>query len=543
MVTINLPPLPIQRLDSFSTVADLRAYSSATLEDGLNVAVDGADSVGDGYGGVYTWSELSTLADNGVTIIRPNDVPPLTAGRWILIGGGIVQFRQSGADAVLRTLQDKSREILTPADFGVTADGVNTDAAFAKLVTYANSLPQGAAIILPAGDIALSNVYSFTKNVTLVGRGAGISRFVLGVNARLRFIGSRQGPFNRTFTLSDFSVLVTGGIHSSGPVYVDYIEQGTGEPSLSQTLQMRNMLIGGLTTADGFTNGLELVDCPWPKLDNVAFRGDNAYLSGKGIRYTGAHGSPSFIQVRGIYLQDFIWCSGEMEGYVFQDCECLSVQRGIYVADTTTGLQPLLNITSTHIDAEEYCIRIIGITQFSIDASVNLTATPAMGIATTWTGVDVTPTLAAGAADTVVCTGSIRPTISTDGAFASTTIGVRIRGTTQSIDLYNIGGEMTGPMTTGVQLDTNTNGVEVEENIVMVNVVTPVVNNGNNVIKGAGYIYTVANLPAANSFRLRGGMRLTISDASGGAAFNSTAVGGGATIAPVYYTGTEWRIG
>ena len=541
-VIINLPPLPVNQVRSVSTIAELRAVASGAIADGTDIIVDGGDLSGDGFGGLYIWSETSTIADNDVTVIRPNDIPPLAAGRWILTGGGLVQFVQEGTGAVGRSLLDKAQEILSPADFGVTADGVNSDVAFAKLIAAANSSAQGVAILLPAGDIALSNVYSINKNVTLVGRGMGISRFILGVNARLRFVGSRQGPFNRTFSMTDFSVLVTGGIHTSSPLYVDYIEQGTGEPSLTPTLQMRNIVIAGATPADGFAVGLELVDCPWPKLDNVVFRGDNAFQGGYGIRYTGAHGSPSFLRVRGIYLKDFIWCSGEMEGYVFDDCECLAVQRGVYVADTTAGLQPLVTFTKCHINCEEYCIKTVGMDFIQIDETNVLYGSNAMGVATTWTCVDVTPSLNPGPT-VIVCHGTIRPTVNGQSAWAPNSIGVRIRGSAFCIEHFNVGGVCSGPMSVGVQLDADTNGVLVEQNISMINVVTKYINSGNNIILGGGYIYPVALLPTSASLRPLEGLRLVVGDASGGAGFNTTAVGGGTAEAPVYRGTTEWKIG
>lgn len=89
MVTINLPPLPINPLGNADTVAALRAIPSANLENNQAVAVAGNISFGDGAGGIYVWSELTTTADNGTTIIKPTDVSPMAAGRWILVSGGV----------------------------------------------------------------------------------------------------------------------------------------------------------------------------------------------------------------------------------------------------------------------------------------------------------------------------------------------------------------------------------------------------------------------------------------------------------------------
>lgn len=88
MVTINLPSLPINPMGQADTIAELRDIPSANLENGAIVGVAGGTALGDGAGGIYFWSELTTTADNGTTVIKPDDVPPLAAGRWILLSGG-----------------------------------------------------------------------------------------------------------------------------------------------------------------------------------------------------------------------------------------------------------------------------------------------------------------------------------------------------------------------------------------------------------------------------------------------------------------------
>ncbi len=88
---INLPPIPLSVLDSIATITALRALPSASLEDGQDIVVNGATAVGDGGGGLFAWSELSTANDDGLTIIRPTDTPPLSAGRWVLLGKSEVE--------------------------------------------------------------------------------------------------------------------------------------------------------------------------------------------------------------------------------------------------------------------------------------------------------------------------------------------------------------------------------------------------------------------------------------------------------------------
>lgn len=86
-LVINLPSQPAQSLASASTIVALRALASMAFVNGENIAVDGSVSLGDGGGGLYTWDDLSTQIDDGIGIIKPNDTPVLSAGRWKLIGG------------------------------------------------------------------------------------------------------------------------------------------------------------------------------------------------------------------------------------------------------------------------------------------------------------------------------------------------------------------------------------------------------------------------------------------------------------------------
>lgn len=82
-IVINLPNYPFDNLTSADTITALRALASSGFVNGDNMAVDGSAAVGDGGGGLYAWDDLSVLADDGSTIIRPTDISALAAGRWI----------------------------------------------------------------------------------------------------------------------------------------------------------------------------------------------------------------------------------------------------------------------------------------------------------------------------------------------------------------------------------------------------------------------------------------------------------------------------
>jgi len=113
-----------------------------------------------------------------------------TVGAWLKglatsAGAAFIGVVQSGAGAVLRTLQDKARETITPQDFGAKGDGVTDDtaafnAAIAEAVARGGAtvhVPQTAAFYLVSGSINVGvTMTAATPTATgayveLVGRG------------------------------------------------------------------------------------------------------------------------------------------------------------------------------------------------------------------------------------------------------------------------------------------------------------------------------------------------------------------------------------
>ena len=62
------------------TVAQLRAVTSANAGLALYAVVKGNAAPFDGAGGDYVWDAIGTDADDGLSVIRPNDFT--TAGIW-----------------------------------------------------------------------------------------------------------------------------------------------------------------------------------------------------------------------------------------------------------------------------------------------------------------------------------------------------------------------------------------------------------------------------------------------------------------------------
>lgn len=191
-VIINLPSVPFNVLESAATIAALRALPSAQLDEGDNIAVDGGVASGDGDGGLYTWSELSTVSDDGLRVIKPTDVPPLSAGRWILTNAGwsaglsalrsdlaaptgstLIGFRQAGTNPLARTVQDELRRTIDASQFtGFDPTGAtDSTVAIQNALNLCSTLGGGKVTIPDGVRVLICSTTSLTipEHCTLQG--------------------------------------------------------------------------------------------------------------------------------------------------------------------------------------------------------------------------------------------------------------------------------------------------------------------------------------------------------------------------------------
>ena len=161
-IIINLPGSGTA-LNSVATIAALRALASISLVNGADIVVDGGAVLGDNGGGIYIWDDLSVSADDGASVIKPTDVPVLSAGRWKTVGGG---FLQAGTGAVTRTTQAKLRDTVSVKDFGAVGDGVANDTA-----AFQAALDTLKQVHVPVGDYLITDTLLLEPGVILLGAG------------------------------------------------------------------------------------------------------------------------------------------------------------------------------------------------------------------------------------------------------------------------------------------------------------------------------------------------------------------------------------
>ncbi len=76
-VPIIFPDRPLGDQNAIDTIAELRALDSTDVNDNTNVLVAAA--------GFFKYDPSSLAADNGTTVIKPDDITALQAGRWLLV--------------------------------------------------------------------------------------------------------------------------------------------------------------------------------------------------------------------------------------------------------------------------------------------------------------------------------------------------------------------------------------------------------------------------------------------------------------------------
>jgi hypothetical protein len=161
-LVISLPQIPVQQLPSVSAFAALRNLPSAGLVSGEDYAVDGSSSFGDGGGGLFVWVPSSTADDDDATIIKPSDLGPLQAGRWLLAGG------QQLTDAI-NAAKNAALDIIT-AIYDVVILSTDTPSEFKAKWESAQ-----VGILIEAGDYNVPHLSTSVNGLSVRSSGGRVN--------------------------------------------------------------------------------------------------------------------------------------------------------------------------------------------------------------------------------------------------------------------------------------------------------------------------------------------------------------------------------
>lgn len=132
-----------------------------TATDGTTITLNSIYATAVSVGSILVVEALASYA-----VANAISASTLSSG----VGSGLVGFQQSVAGSVVRTVQDKSREILSVKDFGARGDGVTDDTT--AIQAFLNSLTNKTGYI-PSGTYKISTtLVTPTGNFSLYGDGA-----------------------------------------------------------------------------------------------------------------------------------------------------------------------------------------------------------------------------------------------------------------------------------------------------------------------------------------------------------------------------------
>lgn len=382
-IVINLPGYPFENFPSIETITALRALPSSGFGAGDSYVVDGSAAAGDGGGGLYSWNDASVAADDGSTVIRPDDTSVGQAGRWIYAGKSGLDSRPTSADlasilagkgaaligkegggtlqataTIVDGLDDtfgtqgsqrigyksplnnsvattvyaavKARRATAEGDFGVAFDNSTTNTTALQKAVDAMAAIGGGVIELSAG-VAVTGTIDRPAAVHIVGQGP--------YQTRLKATTNLNAPVIRTIGNSG-NILNRGGVQGVaivGSGLANTSCYGIREEWTNRSI-MRDVHFHGCYIGYYFSNVWQVV------LDYVHAHGGGAEQNA--IGFYGAEVDPTnqnnAVIANGCLAQDVDEVGFRLinaNGSKFTSCEAGGGDYGFYVGNPTAGTE------------------------------------------------------------------------------------------------------------------------------------------------------------------------------------------------------------
>lgn len=262
----NLSTAELSSVVSYGTAnADIFTGDGATTIFALSANPAAINNLDVAIGGVtqlpvtdYTWVSgtnitFTTAPANGVKIlVRYMQALPQGSS-----DGAATSFIQSGAGAVLRTVQEELRERISVTQFGATGDGVTDDTAAINLAIASASGASATTIFFPPGVYKVTSSINITRGqITLRGDGQGAT--VIRVAADAVNVIKVQAAAPATLSnvmIADMQIDVAGGVTTTAGsgIYLENVIAAT----------ISNVTIGG------HANSISILGCFNVLVDNI----------------------------------------------------------------------------------------------------------------------------------------------------------------------------------------------------------------------------------------------------------------------------------
>jgi hypothetical protein len=323
-------------------------------------------------------NRLGNIAD----AVDGADVPNLAQVTG-LIGPGSGPFLQEGVGAVIRTYQDRDRDVLHSTDFMSAAqisDVRGRTAAIDVTASVQAALNTGIRDIhFPAGIYRLSaklNVVGSPIHIT--GDGPGVTELRWTAAAATEGLDvTLSAPAGLTgVAIVENLSLTTAKALAPGTALKITSPAGTAADRIMPRAIVRDVIAQGATSPlnDGWSYGIHLNNCSNSTIDTCYFIGkvngsEPNYSSIAGFIYDNAvaaspHQSAlTFVNVVAHYAQDMLRVS-DFEGVLIDKIQFVGANNGVVVTGPLAF--PHLSLTNSHINVSTTCVSIANVQEIYI---------------------------------------------------------------------------------------------------------------------------------------------------------------------------------
>lgn len=328
-VTMAVAPPALYRLvllrtTPYSQIVDITnqgSFNASVLEQGMDLLdmqiqqladdnartprLGEADVDGNGtYDG--NGNRLGNIAD----AVSQDDVPNLAQVTG-LIGPGSGPFLQEGAGAVIRTYQDKDRDIVSVKDFGAVGNDVADDTL--AIQRAVDATPNFGSLYFPAGSyVCTAPITLGDKCITIYGAGFlnSVVRFSNGTNGFV--ITNTDGPpldDAYTVTIRDLWIFTNNQSDASTAKAIHYSQPAPpgdgGQPQMS--LLVQNCYFSGIFKFDQWWPfAIYVENAPNTLIDRCFYQGKANTTKG-----------------------DAFYAAGKSDVFVVRDCQIIFCHSGV----------------------------------------------------------------------------------------------------------------------------------------------------------------------------------------------------------------------
>lgn len=338
-------------------------------------------------------SDIDDLTDVSITGASNGQVLTYNSGtsQWVNSSPGTLTSALDGLTDVAATSPTKGDIIMWDGTnwtktatkfnvkaYGATGDGSTDDyTAINSAITALLASTYGGVLYFPAGKYRVLTSFTVAisdaaKSFVVEGDSEELSQISFeGVNGfNITFISGTGGHYSGNRSKLGFSK-ISLETNANGS-YKAIIMSNSGNAAPNPVKMIERVVFSGAANTNYWSRCIDLYNTSFVTIMNNKLQGDadNAPWNGIGI-YIDGDKNPVDIFIKGNHFWQIgtgIEVVGTTEGIYTENNAFVGVATGIYWH--TTAQEPLLVVKNSHINATDYCIRMVNVDQANITGNL-----------------------------------------------------------------------------------------------------------------------------------------------------------------------------